>query len=67
MNLAELAELMRPVDQAMQAEKLAKGLYNVYQSSEGKSIITRDYADRTEQVRVNAATGQTRTIGRRAK
>lgn len=67
MSLSEQAALVQPVDRALQAEKLAKGLYNIYQSSDDKTVLILDYADKTEQVRVDTATGQTRTLRRRLK
>jgi hypothetical protein len=67
MSLAEQAALVQPVDRALQADKLTKGLYNIYQSGEDKTVLILDYADKTEQVRVNTVTGQTRTIRRRIK
>ena len=68
LSLHELAELMRPVDRALRAQKLEKGLYNVYSgNTANKAVLIRDYADKTEQVRVNIATGNTQTLSRRIK
>jgi hypothetical protein len=67
MSLAEQAALAQPADRALQAEKLAMGLYNIYQSGEDQTVLILDYADKTEQVRVDTATGQTRTIRRQLK
>jgi len=68
LSLHELAELMRPVDRALRAQNLEKGLYNVYSGdTANKSVLIRDYADKTERVRVNIATGRTRTLSRRIK
>jgi hypothetical protein len=68
LSLHELAELMRPVDRALRDQKLEKGLYNVYSgNTANKAVLIRDYADKTEQVRVNIATGDTRTLSRRIK
>jgi len=68
LSMHELAELMRPVDRALRAQKLKKGLYNVYSGNTAdKAVLIRDYADKTEQVRVNIATGDTRTLRRHIK
>ena len=68
LSLHELAELMRPVDHALRAQKLENGLYNVYSgNTANKAVLIRDYADKTEQVRVNITTGDTRTLSRRIK
>ncbi len=68
LSLHELAELMRPADRALRAQKLEKGLYNVYSgNTSNKAVFIRDYVDKTEQVRVNAVTGQTRTLRCRKK
>jgi hypothetical protein len=68
LSLHELTELTRPIDHALRAQKLEKGLYNVYSSNTGdKSVLIRDYADKTEQVSVNATTGRSRTLNRHAK
>lgn len=68
LSLHELTELMRPVDRALRAQKLEKGLYNVYSgNTANKAVLIRDYADKTEQVRVNIATGNTQTLSRRIK
>jgi len=66
--LKPLYQLMRPVDRALRAQKLEKGLYNVYSgNTANKAVLIRDYADKTEQVRVNIATGNTQTLSRRIK
>ncbi|MDR3696364.1 hypothetical protein [Mucilaginibacter sp.] len=66
--MQELAELMQPVDRALRAQKLEKGLYNVYSgNTANKAVLIRDYADKTERVHVNIATGATRTLSRRIK
>ena len=68
LSLQELAELMQPFDRALRAQKLEKGLYNVYSGDPGnKSVLIRDYADKTEHVRVDIATGRTRAVRRRIK
>jgi hypothetical protein len=68
LSMHELAELMQPVDRALRAQKLANGLYNVYSgNTASKAVLIRDYADKTERVRVNSATGDTRTLSRRIK
>jgi len=68
LSLHELAELMQPVDTALRAQKLEKGLYNVYSgNTANKAVLIRDYADKTEEVHVNFATGHTRTLRRRIK
>lgn len=68
LSMHELAELMQPVDRALRAQKLAKGLYNVYSgNTASKAVLIRDYADKTERVRVDIATGDTRTLSRRIK
>ena len=68
LSIHELAELMRPVDRALRAQKLEKGLYNVYSgNTANKAVLIRDYTDKTEHVRVDIATGRTRTVRRRIK
>ena len=68
LSLHELAELMQPVDTALRAQKLENGLYNVYSgNTANKAVLIRDYADKTEEVHVNFATGHTRTLRRRIK
>jgi hypothetical protein len=68
LSMHELAELIQPADRALRAQKLEKGLYNVYSGNDAdKAILIRDYADKTEQVSVNVATGHTRTLSRHIK
>jgi thiamine phosphate synthase YjbQ (UPF0047 family) len=68
LSLLELAELTRPADRALRNQKLEKGLYNVYSANTAnKAVLIRDYTDKTEQVRVDIATGGARTLRRRIK
>lgn len=67
LSLKEQAELLQPIVIRIQQENLKKGLYNVYQAGNAKNVLTRDYSDRKERVRVDAATGQTHTLRRIAK
>lgn len=67
LTLQEQAELLQPIAVDLQTQKLANGLYNLYQTKGDKSLLTREYQDHAEEVRVNAATGQTRTVRRISK
>jgi hypothetical protein len=68
LSLQELAELTQPFDRALRAQKLEKGLYNIYSGdTASKAVFIRDYAGKTELVHVDIATGRTRTLKRRMK
>lgn len=62
MTLAEQAALVQPVDRALQADKLNKGLYNIYQSDEDKKILILEHKNKIEHIKVDTSTGQTHTI-----
>jgi len=68
LSMHELAELIRPKDRILRAQKLEKGLYNIYSgNTANKFLLIRDYSNKTEDVRFNIATGHTRTLRRRIK
>jgi hypothetical protein len=63
-SLVEQAELLQPQILKVQQENLSFGLYNSYRTSNYPSDNTfiHQYADHSELVRVDAATGNTETI-----
>jgi hypothetical protein len=63
-SLKEQGQLLDPVIEQVKEANLKHGLYNSYRDKHctSKDLFIHEYQDRTELVRVNAATGQTTTI-----
>ena len=67
LSLREQGAILQPVIARIQQENLDRGLYNIYKAPRAEGLFVHEYRDRVEQVRVDAATGQTRVIRRKLK
>ncbi|GGH17021.1 hypothetical protein [Mucilaginibacter phyllosphaerae] len=63
-TLSEQSDLIRPHVKKVQLENINRGLYNSYRDGRYKSndVFIRRYKDHREVVKIDAATGYTKTL-----